>query len=558
MTITRARGLVALVAGTALAAPAAVAYAAPAPDAAPEAAPAAAAAADLELADCDDGFECGTLTVPLSWSGDGGDTLDLSVIRRPAADPANRIGALLVNPGGPGGSGVDFVRGTAGPDGILAELNQRFDIVSWDPRGTKGSSPVDCFDDARLDAYSAGAEAFPDGEDRDAVLATSREFVEACVTNAGPELLSAISTENTARDMDALRAALGEEQISYLGYSYGTYLGATYASLFPDRIRAFVLDGAVDPDAYANNPLLSDVIQARGFEVAIDRFFEEFCAESCNFTGGKEAWRELVEQLEAEPLTTGGDPSRPVDGAAVINATLIVMYIRQAWPVLDLALAEAAAGDGARMQFLADIAVGRNDDGSYDPGQGAFPAITAIDRDYPEDIRIQDLMRLVYEQVSPSFGPSTFWASLAGGYSAFEWPVEADDRFAGPFRYPSGRLPILVVGTTFDPATPYSGSVAMTRQLRNARLLTLDGDGHTAYGGNSTCIDDAVDAFLVDATVPARGTVCEFDPDQAPGPVQPEPAEAGASTLSTGPEGSAGVSEDDVLTELDRFSGIAR
>ncbi|MGF1655290.1 MAG: alpha/beta hydrolase [Actinomycetales bacterium] len=554
MIITRARGFVALVAGAALAAPAAVAHAAPAP--AP--APVTATVADLELTDCGDGFECGTLPVPVSWSDDDGGTLDLSVIRRPAADPANRIGALLVNPGGPGGSGVDFVRGTATPDGSLAELNQRFDIVSWDPRGTKGSSPVDCFSDDRLDAYYAEAEAYPDAGDRDAVLATSREFVESCVANAGPELLSAISTENTARDMDALRAALGEEQVSYLGYSYGTYLGATYASLFPDRIRAFVLDGAVDPDAYANNPLLSDVIQARGFEVAIDRYFEEFCVDSCNFAGGKEAWRALVEQLEAEPLTTGGDPARPVDGAAVVNATLIVMYIRQAWPVLDLALAEAAAGDGARLQFLADIAVGRNDDGSYEPGQGAFPAITAIDRDYPEDIRIQDLMRLVYGQVSPSFGPSTFWASLAGGYSAFEWPVEANARFAGPFRYPSGRLPILVVGTTFDPATPYSGSVAMTRQLGNARLLTLDGDGHTAYGGNSTCIDDAVDAFLVDGEVPARGTVCEFDPDQAPGPVQPEPATAETSTLSTGPEGSAGVLGPDVLTDLDQFSGVAR
>ncbi|MGF1663083.1 MAG: alpha/beta hydrolase [Kineosporiaceae bacterium] len=556
MTITRARGLVALVAGTALAAPAAVAYAAPATEPATEPAPEPAAVSDLEFADCDDGFECGTLTVPLSYAGAAEGDLDLSVIRRPAADPANRIGALLANPGGPGGSGVDFVRGTAGPDGILAELNQRFDIVSWDPRGTKGSSPVDCFDDARLDTYYAEAEAFPDGEDRDAVLATGREFIDACVTNAGPELLSAISTENTARDMDALRAALGEEQISYLGYSYGTYLGATYASLFPDRIRAFVLDGAVDPDAYANNPLLSDTIQARGFEVAIDRFFEEFCADACAFAGGKDAWRDLVEQLEAEPLTTGGDPERPVDGAAVINATLISMYVRQIWPVLDQALADAGAGDGAQLQVLADIAIGRNDDGSYDPGQGAFPAINAVDRDYPEDVRIQDLMRLVYEQVSPSFGPST-WVSLAGGYSAFEWPVEADDRFAGPFEYPSDRLPILVVGNTFDPATPYSGSLAMTEQLGNAELLTLDGDGHTAYGGNSTCIDDAVDAFLVDGTVPAAGTVCEYDPDQEPGPTQP--TGAGASTLSGAVEGSAGaLVGDEVLAELNRFSGTAR
>ena len=215
-----------------------------------------------------------------------------------------------------------------------------------------------------------------------------------------------------------------------------------------------------------------------------------------------------MEALDAEPLETGA-PARPVTGEDVVNATLIVMYVRPAWPILDQALAEAAAGDGARIKFLSDLALGINDDGSVDPGADAFPAITAIDAAYPNDIAIQDQMFWTYVQSSPSFGPSTFWASTAGGYAAFEWPVEADDRFAGPFTYgEDDGPPIVVIGTTFDPATPFRGSIAMTEQLGNATLLTMVGDGHTAYGGNSGCVDDAVDAFLTELDVPDEGTIC--------------------------------------------------
>jgi pimeloyl-ACP methyl ester carboxylesterase len=506
---------VATFAVTALTVPVGVASAAPPPEAPP--------APTLAWTDCEDGFECATLTVPRSYADPGGDVIELSVIRKVATDPAQRIGSLLTNPGGPGGSGVDYVRAVATEDGSLATLNQRFDIVSWDPRGTKGSEPVNCFNDAESDEYNETAKAFPTGFDRDAILQTSRDFIDACLANSTPEQLASISTENTARDMDMLRAALGEAQISYLGYSYGTYLGATYSALYPDNIRAFVLDGAVDPRQYANNPIGANIDQARGFETAIDRYFNDFCGDACQFQGGKAAWRTLVEQLEATPSFAGLDPTRPVNGTSVINATLISMYVRPIWPVLDRALAEAAAGDTRRIQLLADIAVGRNDDGTYDAGGGAFPAITAIDASYPTEIVIQDLLGLIYPTVSPSFGPSTFWASLAGGYSAFEWPVEADTRYTGPFRYPSGRT--------------------------NARLLTMNGDGHTAYGDNSTCIDDAVEAFFFDSVVPARGTTCEVDPEAAPPPIAPA-AEAAAAEL-----GAASVESSDAMASLTKFAG---
>jgi pimeloyl-ACP methyl ester carboxylesterase len=533
-------------------APAPSAPASPAPvEPAPATDPAAAPPVEVTLdwQDCDDGFQCATLTVPLDYAVPDGGTIDLSLIRKPATNPDARIGSLLTNPGGPGGSGVDFARSAAAADGFFAPLNERFDIVSWDPRGTKASSPIDCLSDEDLDAANSSAEAFPDPSDRDTVLGASRAYIDGCVANAGEDLLAAVSTENTARDMDLIRAGLGEEQISYLGFSYGTYLGATYASLFPDRLRAFVLDGAVDPRSYARTPIISNLEQARGFEVAIDRFFGNCAAEPCQFQGGKDAWHALADQLEATPLTTGGDPTRPVTGASVVNATLIVLYVRQLWPLLDQALADAAAGDGALLQALSDAALGRNPDGTYDAGSGAFPAITAIDQSYPSNIAFQDLLYYAYQAVSPSFGASTFWASIAGGYSAFEWPVEADAKFSGPFRNDPGNLPIVVVGTTFDPATPYSGSVAMTRQLRNATLLTMDGDGHTAYGGNSTCIDETIDAYFVDLVVPAPGARCQQE-------LTPAAADTTAAPATDQTVESSSLM-DDPMAALDRFAGVA-
>ena len=500
---------------------------------------------DLDWSPCEEVFECATLTVPLDHDEPDGDTLDLALVRRPARDADARVGALLTNPGGPGGSGVDFVVGAGADDGFLAPLNERFDLVSWDPRGTKGSSPIDCVLDEQIEPFGA----FPDLDDRDRLVDVARDYAEACVAGVGEELLASVSTLDTVRDMELLRAALGEEHLTYLGFSYGTFLGATYASLYPDRVRAFVLDGAVDPDAYVNDPLVSNAEQAVGFETAITRFFDVCAADGCRFDGDERDWRELVEQLDATPLEAepfdAGDPPRPVTGEDVLNATLIVMYVRQAWPVLDQALAEAAAGDGERIKFLSDVALGIDDDGSVDPGADAFPAITAIDQAYPTDIALQDQMYWTYLQSSPSFGPSTFWASTAGGYAAFEWPVEADDRFGGPFTYgEEAGPPIVVVGTTFDPATPYRGSIAMTEQLGNATLLTMDGDGHTAYGGNSACIDEAVAAFLTDLEAPEEGTICEQELEAA-----------GAAVA--GDAGTVAVA-DDVLGLVRRFAGVAR
>ncbi|MCC6831821.1 MAG: alpha/beta fold hydrolase [Thermoleophilia bacterium] len=478
-----------------------------------------AAAAPLSWTPCDGPFECATLPVPLDRTAAEAGTLDVAVIRLPASDPAARIGSLVVNPGGPGGSGVDFVR-DAGTT-LFATLNRRFDIVGFDPRGTGASRTVVCLDDAGQEAANSVATAFPGAGERDAIVARARVFQAACRANSG-DLLRHITTASVARDMDLLRDALGDARLTYLGFSYGTYLGATYAALFPKRVRALVLDGGLDPTAYATRPLLTDLRQARGFQGAMERFLA-WCRLECEFGDGapEAAFAALLRRADAAPLP--GLDTRPVRAAEVLNASLIALYSRQTWPLLAGALQLADLGDGAVVQILSDAAIGRNDDGTYGDEGAAFNAITAADREYPADLAAYDDLREAWAEASPLFGPGQFWPS---SYLAAGWPVTPVDRFTGPF-VPKDLPPVLVVGTTADPATPYKGSVALAAELGNATLLTMSGDGHTAYGGNSNCVDLRVERYLVSLRVPASGIVC---PQQATPPAfQVEAAPVAAS-----------------------------
>jgi pimeloyl-ACP methyl ester carboxylesterase len=467
-------------------------------------------APELDWADCGDGLECTTMTVPLDYADPDSDTIDLSLIRRPAADQEARIGSLLTNPGGPGESGVDLVRWAFAPGSAMASLNTRFDIVSWDPRGTEGSAPIDCVPPEEYSDPGVEWEAFPDLGDRRELVAAARGYNQACIENVGTDLLSAVSTLNTVRDMEMIRLGLGEDQISYLGFSYGTYLGATYASVYPDGIRAFVLDSAVDPRQYAWEPERMWIYQAGGFERSLRRFFDHCEQEECQFSGGHDGWRDLVDAMEENPIETEIDPARPVDGATVVHFTLLTLYSRRAWAFLDQGLHEAANGDASLIRQVMDAARGRQEDGSYAPGVGGQMAIMAVDQDFPDSMRGYNRLYPILRWISPSFGPLT-WAYSSSSHSVYEWPVEANAVYRGPFRYRRSDTPILVVGVTNDPAAPYPGAVAMTEQLGNARLLTMDGDGHGATGGNSECIDSAVGAFLEDLVVPAQGTVCQQD-----------------------------------------------
>ena len=474
------------------------------------------------------GVQCASVPVPLDHDDPAGAQIDIALARVPATDPAQRIGSLFFNPGGPGGPAVEILQ-TVG-QGPFAALNQRFDIVAFDPRGVGKSSPaIDC-----LVTPGEGPVVVPVGTDpADSLVSEAQRYVDSCVDDNGP-ILAHVSTANVARDLDLLRAAVGDEQLTYLGYSYGTFLGATYAALFPDRYRALVLDGALDPEQYVHDPEALRTAQAGGFEDALDRFLAACAADqvACSGFGGADpaaAYDELLATAAQTPIPAAGfveDP-RPVTPDEVLAVTAQLLYGKQAWGVLAAALAGARAGDATLFRALYNTVVDqREPDGSPDPFPDRFRAINAADQEWPRDVDAF-LARADRDRMEfPHFG------GFHGDIVQVLWPVDDEDAYGGPFAVdPSAPAP-LVVGTTHDPATPYSGAEALAEQLGNAALLTMDGDGHTAYGGNSACIDRATEAYLVDLTLPAEGTVCAQEvPFAAPAPA---PAEAG-------PEGRTGV-----------------
>ncbi|WP_448619286.1 alpha/beta hydrolase [Geodermatophilus sp. URMC 65] len=451
------------------------------------------------------GVECATADLPMDYDEPEGARVQIAVARVPAADPANRIGSLFVNPGGPGGQFVTYLQ-QAGA-GRFADLNARFDIVAFAPRGVAPSTPaIDCQVDPETQSIYSTPVPSPLDIDVDAYVAKVQGYVDACLANNG-EILEHVSTANVARDMDALRAAVGDEQLTYLGYSYGTFLGATFASLFPDRYRAMVLDGALDADEYINDPLNGIAAQTAGFETALARFTEA-CAvdqEACSGFGGTDpqlAYDQLLAATEVRPIPAdayAADP-RPVTADDIRLVTSQLLYAKRNWGLLSAVLAEAAAGDGSTVRALLDQAV-------YADGASTdrYFTIGASEQRYP-----QGDLEVYLDRGAESWASFPhFWFN--SGYAEINyalWPAHDEDAFAGPFDVPESAATPLVIGTTYDPATPYSGAVSLVADLGNARLLTMEGDGHTAYGGKSTCIDAATDAYLIDGALSPEGTVC--------------------------------------------------
>jgi pimeloyl-ACP methyl ester carboxylesterase len=479
------------------------------------------------------GWQCATFKVPKDYSHPGAGSLTLAVTRLPAQDQANRIGGLFVNPGGPGGSAVDFAQGN--PD-LFAPFNDHFDIVAFDPRGTgASSSAIDCKVNQETQGLYSAPFTTPENLDVKALLAKDRAFVKSCVElNKG--ILPYVSTANAARDMDAIRAAMGDKKLNYLGFSYGTFLGATYTSLFPDNYRAVVLDGPVDANSYINTPQADLREQTAGFERALGRFFQVCAAEQsvCNF-GGEDPWAAydaLVSQANTLPIPAPNFPDdpRPVNGDDILNGTIITLYAKQNWSLLASALSEAAAGDASTLRFLADAAWGNNFDGTFDPGTDRYFTIGAIEQKYPTDVQT------FLDAGDNSWGTfDHFWFNT--GYTELDyglWPIHAKDAFRGPFTASKSSPTVLEVATTYDPATPYRGAKRLARQLGNVRFLTMVGDGHTAFGGNSQCIDDAVVAQIETLTLPATGTICQQTVPFAP---PPGAALSATSTTATGAVG---------------------
>ncbi|MEZ0577714.1 alpha/beta hydrolase [Nocardioides sp. MH1] len=442
--------------------------------------------------------QCGTLQVPLDYSDPSGKTIGIAVEMSPAT--GQRIGSMVVNPGGPGAPGTDTA--TDADFYFAPELRESYDIVGFDPRGTGDSSPVDCLSDAELDDYVAGD---PDPDTPAEVRDFSDEqasFWEECKAKSG-DLGAHVSTIEAARDMDVLRAALGEDQLPYFGFSYGTRLGATYATLFPQNVGRFVLDGAVDPSL---STLDGAVSQAKGFETALRSYLKDCVDQGDCFLGdsvdaGLKTIKDLLASIDAKPLPTDSDRELTVGNA--FYGLVTPLYAKDNWTYLDQGLQEALDGDGSTLLFLSDFYGSRNDDGTY--ADNSLEAISVINcLDDPWSIAPKQVPKYYprFEKASPTFGDVFAWGLVACNGDPFR-STEPDLTIDG-----AGAAPIVVIGTTRDPATPYEEAQAMADQLESGVLLSRDGDGHTAYNKGNACIDDAVHAYFIDGTVPTDGTQC--------------------------------------------------
>lgn len=455
--------------------------------------------------ECGAGFQCAELDVPVDYEAPTGEQVSIALARLPAADAAQRIGSLFVNYGGPGDPATETLQAAA-PE-LPQEIRNRFDIVAFDPRGTGSSRPVDCVDDPTFERLWA-EDPTPDSPDElpgyyDGTF-SSVDFVQACVTVQGA-WLGKVGTRNVARDLDRVRVALGERKLTFLGFSYGTVIGAVYAQLFPTRVRAMALDGAVNLSIDAEAEQEGNLV---GFERALDTFLAACAADpGCSFHSGGDP-RRALEDLRAR--FEGGlvleAPDGRIAGVSAFYTTLLAaLYQREFWPILADALAAAADGEGDALRQITDLYTGRRDDGTYNNFQEAIGVINCADRF--DDLVSFDEYRLTLDQYRvdfPFFGPIL---------AAF--PLGCDPRFPEPTASEQvGNVrarrapPILVIGNTEDPATPYEGAQDLRRRLRGSRLLTFEATQHGAYGQGSACIDDAVNRYLVDLTLPPRGTRC--------------------------------------------------
>ncbi|MFE0820130.1 alpha/beta hydrolase [Streptomyces sp. NPDC058847] len=453
------------------------------------------------------GFQCATMKAPLDYAKPTEGEVRLAVARKKATGPGKRLGSLLVNPGGPGGSAIGYLQQYAGI-GYPEEVRAQYDMVAVDPRGVARSEPIECLDGREMDAYTQTDVTPDDAGETDELVDAYKEFAEGCGADA-PKLLRHVSTVEAARDMDVLRAALGDEKLTYVGASYGTFLGATYAGLFPDRAGRLVLDGAMDPSLPARRLNLE---QTAGFETAFQSFAKDCVTQrDCplgdkNTTPGQvgKNLKAFFDDLDAKPIPTGDADGRKLTESLATTGVIAAMYDEGAWQQLRESLTSAMKeNDGAGLLVLSDSYYEREADGSYSNLMFANASVNCLD--LPAAFSSPDQVRAAlpdFEKASPVFGEGLAWSSLNCAY----WPVEPTGE---PHRIEAaGATPIVVVGTTRDPATPYRWAEALAGQLSSGRLLTYEGDGHTAYGRGSACIDSAINTYLLRGTAPEDGKRC--------------------------------------------------
>ena len=445
-------------------------------------------AQQLDWSDCNDGFECATFSVPIDYANPADGAMQISAIRKLATGTA--IGSLVLNPGGPGGSGIEY---TTYAEFVVSEtLRENFDIVGFDPRGVGASTPVECLNDEQTENYIALDGSPDDQTEVDQAQAMSELFAKSCATNS-PETFKFLDTVSATRDIDILRELLGDEKLNWLGKSYGTFLGATYADLFPERVGRMLLDGAIDPTL--TNEQLS-YGQALGFELALERFVDDCstksdCPLSASGSAGVSEVGDLLVNLDANPITL--DDGRQFTQAMGTLGIVGSLYDKQyGWPELRTNLGLAFEGDFSGLATSVDFYTGRQSNGTFkDNSNDAIAAINCLDR--PDRATTEKTVALASEWkiVAPNFGEYLAWSNISCSY----WQAEATGT---PKEITASGTPtILVVGTVNDPATPYAWSQALASQLSKGVLLTLDGDGHTAYYQGSKCIDEIVDNFYL-------------------------------------------------------------
>ncbi|MBF4617371.1 alpha/beta fold hydrolase [Clavibacter sp. VKM Ac-2873] len=457
---------------------------------------------------CEDGAQCATATAPLDWSApDPATDIQLALTRHTARGGGTPRGSLFVNPGGPGASGVDLVKSNV-DYAVSRDLQDAYDIVGWDPRGVGASTAVDCVDDAQLDSFLYGETEAPAGTPaHDAELdQASKSFAQSCAARSG-SLLQFVDTQSTVHDLDMLRALVGDRQLNYLGYSYGTSIGAEYAQDFPAHVGRMVLDGATDPSASSFDVSLA---QTTGFRTSFESYLAACLAgNGCPFRGsveeGEQTVATLIDRLDRSPLRASD--GRELDGEVLRSAINSALYSEQQWPALSSAFTEALRGESTTAFALADSYFGRKPDGTYDGNfYEAFLAIQCIDYPVERDPAVlvteaAELRAAAGELADDDTSRDGEPDPLCGN-----WPYAA--RQAPAPVSAEGAAPIVVVGTTGDPATPYSWAEALASQLSSGVLLTYEGEGHIAYVQRDPCIVAAVDGYLLRGDPPAAGTTC--------------------------------------------------
>ncbi|MBW0115768.1 alpha/beta fold hydrolase [Pseudonocardia sp. KRD-169] len=458
-------------------------------------------------------YDCAHLEVPLDYGNPGLATARIALLRQKALDPAARIGSLFVDPGGPGGSGVSFLPALAGLIGD-GEVARRFDLIGFDPRGVGVSEPsIDCSTTEEVDAERADLDLDTTPEGVAQTEKEFQEFADRCAERVGTDVLGNVGTRDVARDLQIAHEVVGDDLLTYVGYSYGTSIGAEFAEQFPAEVRALVLDGAVDPSL---GPVESRTTQSRGFQRAFDNFAaycvaQAGCPLGTDVAGASATVQELLKPLIDAPVPTS-DVARTLGYTDAITGLIQALYAESLWPPLLDGLRQVASGDGTNLLILADIYYDRAPDGSYGNLLEAFPVISCMDGDRLTDRAVAREINDTNLELAP-FLDAGFGSSDVLELCSF-WPVPPTGE-AGPVEAP-GLPTVLVASSTGDPATPYEDGVSLAGQLA-ARLLTVENDSHTVVlQGVNACADEATTRYLVDLTLPPADLTCAREAPPAP------------------------------------------